>query len=211
MAVLGIKTKIIENNHQRCIELSQKIPYSIVIEGDGSDKEVLLEEGVQLSDAIVTLTGMDEQNIILGLLAKTLGVKKSIAKVNHINATNFIDQLDVDNIIDPKSIAASQIIGYLRSKLSLDEKSSVITLHKIVNEQVEALEFMVNENTKNVGKPLSQIHTKKNILIGGILRNYKLIIPKGQDTLEVGDRVIIIAYDIILNKLNDIFEDGYYE
>ncbi|MCD7808434.1 MAG: Trk system potassium transporter TrkA, partial [Erysipelotrichaceae bacterium] len=83
--------------------------------------------------------------------------------------------------------------------------------HKIVNEQVEALEFMVNENTRNVGKPLCQIHTKKNILIGGILRNYQLIIPKGQDTLEVGDRVIIIAYDIILNKLNDIFEDGYYE
>ncbi|MCD7839589.1 MAG: Trk system potassium transporter TrkA [Erysipelotrichaceae bacterium] len=211
LAVLGIKTKIIENNHQRCIELSQKMPYSVVIEGDGSDKDVLLEEGVQLSDAIVTLTGMDEQNIILGLMAKTLGVKKAIAKVNHISASNFIDQLDVDNIVDPKSIVASQIVGYLRSKFSLDEQSSVVTLHKVVNEQVEALEFVVNENTKHTGIPLSQLHTKKNILIGGILRDYKLLIPKGQDTLEVGDRVIIIAYDIILNKLNDIFEDGYYE
>ena len=136
LSVLGIKTKIIEHNHQRCVELSQKIPYTTIIEADGSNHDILLEEGIQKSDALVSLTGLDEENIILALLGKQLGVKKSIAKVNRMSLGHMLDKMDIDNIVDPKSIIASQIIGYLRAKDNNDESTSVQTLYKIVNDEV---------------------------------------------------------------------------
>lgn len=211
LSVQGIQTKIIESNHQRCVELSQKLPYSVVIEGNGSDEEILLEEGIKKCDALVSLTGFDEENIILALVAKKLGVKKSIAKVNRVSLGTFIDQLNLDNIIDPKSVVASQIIGYLRAKENNDESTSVQTLYKLVNDQVEALEFFVNEKTKYLHEPLMNIKIKKHILIAGILRNNEMIIPKGHDTLEVGDRIIIISSHLSLKNLNDIFEGDLYE
>lgn len=211
LSVLGIKTKIIEHNHQRCVELSQKIPYTTIIEADGSNHDILLEEGIQKSDALVSLTGLDEENIILALLGKQLGVKKSIAKVNRMSLGHMLDKMDIDNIVDPKSIIASQIIGYLRAKDNNDESTSVQTLYKIVNDEVEALEFVVNEKTRYIHKPLKNIHIKNHILIAGILRNNEMIVPKGDDTLEIGDRVIIVTIDSLIKKLNDIFEELIYE
>ncbi len=198
LSVLGIKTKIIEHNHQRCVELSQKIPYTTIIEADGSNHDILLEEGIQKSDALVSLTGLDEENIILALLGKQLGVKKSIAKVNRMSLGHMLDKMDIDNIVDPKSIIASQIIGYLRAKDNNDESTSVQTLYKIVNDEVEALEFVVNEKTRYIHKPLKNIHIKNHILIAGILRNNEMIVPKGDDTLEIGDRVIIVTIDSLI-------------
>lgn len=211
LSVLGIKTKIIEHNHQRCVELSQKIPYTTIIEADGSNHDILLEEGIQKSDALVSLTGLDEENIILALLGKQLGVKKSIAKVNRMSLGHMLDKMDIDNIVDPKSIIASQIIGYLRAKDNNDESTSVQTLYKIVNDEVEALEFVVNEKTRYIHKPLKNIHIKNHILIAGILRNNEMIVPKGDDTLEIGDHVIIVTIDSLIKKLNDIFEELIYE
>lgn len=211
LSVLGIKTKIIEHNHQRCVELSQKIPYTTIIEANGSNHGILLEEGIQKSDALVSLTGLDEENIILALLGKQLGVKKSIAKVNRMSLGHMLDKMDIDNIVDPKSIIASQIIGYLRAKDNNDESTSVQTLYKIVNDEVEVLEFVVNEKTRYIHKPLKNIHIKNHILIAGILRNNEMIVPKGDDTLEIGDHVIIVTIDSLIKKLNDIFEELIYE
>lgn len=211
LSVLGIKTKIFERNHQRCVELSQKLPYTTIIEADGSDHGILLEEGIRQCDALVSLTGLDEENIVLALLAKQLGVKKSIAKVNRMSLGHVLDKMDIDNIVDPKNIIASQIIGYLRAKANNDESTSVQTLYKIVNGEVEALEFLVTENTKYIHKPLKNIHIKNHILIAGILRNNEMIVPKGDDTLEIGDSVIIVTIDSLIKKLNDIFEDFVYE
>lgn len=207
LSVQGIQTKIIENNHQRCIELSQKIPYSIIVEADGSDDDILLEEGLNRSDAFICLTGLDEENVILALVAKQLGVPKSIAKVNRLSLNSVIDKMGIDNIVDPKSIVASQIIGYLRAKANNDDSSSVQTLYKIVNDQVEALEFIVNEKTKNLHKHLMKIHIKDHILIAGILRDNEMIVPKGHDTLEISDRIIIVTERYLIQNLNDIFED----
>lgn len=211
LSILGIQTKIIEQNHQRCIELSQRMPYTTIIEADGSNQDILLEEGVQKSDALVSLTGLDEENIILALLGKQLGVKKSIAKVNRMSLGHMLDKMDIDNIVDPKSIIASQIIGYLRAKANNDESTSVQTLYKIVNDEVEALEFVVNEKTKYIHKTLKNIHIKNHILIAGILRNNEMIVPKGDDTLEIGDRIIIVTIDSLIKNLNDIFEELTYE
>lgn len=211
LSALGIKTKIVERNHQRCLELSQKIPYSVIIEADGSDKDILLEEGIGKSDALVCLTGLDEENIVLALLAKELGVKKTIAKVNRLNLNSVIDKMNIDSIVDPKSIVASQIIGYLRAQSNHDKETSVQTLYKIVNDQVEAVEFIVNDKTKHLNQPLMKIDFKKNILIAGILRNDVMIVPKGHDTLKSGDRIIIVTAHTRLQNLNDIFEDNLYE
>lgn len=211
LSILGIKTKVIERNHQRCVELSQRLPYTTVIEADGSDHDILLEEGIPQCDALVSLTGLDEENIVLALMAKQLYVKKAIAKVNRMSLNHILDKLDIDNIIDPKSIIASQIIGYLRAKDNNDESTSVQTLYKIVNDQVEALEFVVSEKTKHIHQPLKNIHIKNHILIAGILRNNEMIVPKGDDTLEIGDRIIIVTIDSLIKKLNDIFEVSIYE
>lgn len=211
LAVQGIKTKIIEKNRDRCIELSKKLPYSIIIESDGSDENILLEEGIKRSDAFVGLTGLDEENIVLTIIAKQLGVNKSIAKVNRISLNHITDMMGIDSVVDPKSIVASQIVGYLRAKDAPDETTSVQTLYKIVNDQVEALEFIVNEKTKHLKQPLMDIHIKNHILIAGILRGDTMIVPKGQDCFEVGDRIIIVTTHGRLYQLNDIFEDSFYE
>lgn len=211
LSALGIKTKIIERKHDRCLELSQKIPYSVIVEADGSDEDILLEEGISKCDALVSLTGFDEENIILGLLAKQLGVKKAIAKVNRLNLNSIIDSLEVDSIVDPKMIIASQIIGYLRAKANNDESSSVQTLYKIVNDEVEALEFIITDKTKHLHTPLMKLNIRNHTLIAGIFRNNEMIVPKGQDTLEVGDRIIIVTSHSCLNSLNHIFEDDDYE
>lgn len=211
LAVQGIQTKIIEINHNRCVELSRLLPYSIIIEGNGTDEDILLEEGIKKCDALVSLTGLDEENIIMSLVAKKLGVKKAIAKVNHVNLNSIIDDLNLDNIIDPKSIVASQIIGFLRAKAYNDDSSSIQTLYKLVNDQVEALEFIVGEKTKYLHQPLMNMKLKSHTLIAGILRDNQMILPKGHDTLEVNDRVIIVTTHQALKHLNDIFEGDFYE
>ncbi len=203
---IGIKTKIFEKNHEKCVELSQRLPEATIIEADGSDQEVLLEEGIQNCDTLVSLTGRDEENIIMGVVAKQLGVKKAIAKVTNISLAHIVDKMDVDNVVDPKSIVASQILGYIRSKENNDDTTSVQTLHKIVNEQVEALEFIINEKTLNLHMPLKAIPIKKHMLIAGILRNNEMIVPKGDDTLEINDRIIVVTADSKLKNVNDIFE-----
>lgn len=209
LAVHGIKTKIFERNHQRCIELSEKLPYSIIIEGDGSDENILLEEGIKRGDVLVSLTGLDEENIVLALASKQLGIKKSIAKVNRMNLNGVIDQLGIDSIVDPKALVTSQIIRYIRVKENHDRSSSVQTLYKIVNEEVEAVEFVVDEKTKYCDIPFADVNMKKDLLVGGIIRHNQMIIPNGQDALHVGDRIIVIAYHILLKDINDIFEESH--
>ncbi len=209
LAVHGIKTKIFERNHQRCIELSEKLPYSIIIEGDGSDENILLEEGIKRGDVLVSLTGLDEENIVLALASKQLGIKKSIAKVNRMNLNGVIDQLGIDSIVDPKALVTSQIIRYIRVKENHDRSSSVQTLYKIVNEEVEAVEFVVDEKTKYCDIPFADVNMKKDLLVGGIIRHNQMIIPNGQDALHVGDRIIVIAYHIPLKDINDIFEESH--
>lgn len=204
LSVQGIKVKIIEQNHERCLDLAQRFPYATIIEGDGSDEEILLEEGVESTDAFVCLTGLDEENIILSLAVKELGVKKAIAKINRTSLASIVDKIGVDNVVSPKSIVASQIIGYLRAQSNDDENGSVQTLYKIVNDQVEALEFVVTSKFKYVSKRLMDMKLKNNVLVAGISRGNKMIVPKGQDTIELNDHIIIVTKGSNFKNLNDI-------
>lgn len=204
LGVLGIKTKIFEKDRDRCIVLSQKLKYSTIIEADGNRHEILLEEGIEKTNAIITLTGMDEENIVLALLAKRLGVKKAIAKVNHSILSQMQDEMNLDNIIDPKGIIASHILRYVRMKACDD--SNIVNVYKNINEDIETVEFVVNEKSKYVHTPLKKLHIKKQILMAGIVRNDEMIIPKGDTTFEIGDKIVFVTVKSVIKKFNDIFE-----
>lgn len=203
-----IAVKIFEEKLDRCEALAEALPGALIIHGDGTNQELLLEEGLQSVDAFVTLTGMDEENIILSMYAKHKGVKKTITKVNHDSYAQLFANQGVDSIISPKQITANLIVRYVRAMANTGY-GSVQTLHRIVGGKVEALEFEVGENTHHLGDTLAKLKIKPNILIASINRKGKVIIPKGADTLEVGDSIIVVtaAEGHPILDLNDIFKE----
>lgn len=203
----GIRVKIIESEHETCEMLAEKLPNATIIEGNGSDEELLIEEGIETTDAFVCLTGMDEENIILSLLAKELNVKKAIAKVNSSTMVNAVTKLNIDSIVSPKQIIANQIIGYVRANSNEDEAGAVQTMYRLVNDEVEALEFKVGSKTKYIDQALSTLPIKNQVLVAAVFRNNELIVPKGSTKIQLGDHIIIVAKNSKIAHLNDIFED----
>ena len=204
LSTQGIKVKIIEKDKNRCQVLAEKLPYVTIIHGDGSDDELLNEEGIENTDAVLALTGLDEENIILSLSAKSLYHKKTIAKVTRMNYAGLSDVLKVDSIVAPKKIVASQIIRYVRAKMNKDNDSSVKTLYKIVDGEVEAIEFKVTEQFKYLHKTLNEMKIKEHVLVAAIIRENEVIVPKGNTTMELNDYVIIVSRGEIMKSLNDI-------
>lgn len=204
LSTQGIKVKIIEKDKNRCQVLAEKLPYVTIIHGDGSDDELLNEEGIENTDAVLALTGLDEENIVLSLSAKSLYHKKTIAKVTRMNYAGLSDVLKVDSIVAPKKIVASQIIRYVRAKMNKDNDSSVKTLYKIVDGEVEAIEFKVTEQFKYLDKTLNEMKIKEHVLVAAIIRENEVIVPKGNTTMELNDYVIIVSRGEIMKSLNDI-------
>lgn len=204
LSTQGIKVKIIEKDKNRCQVLAEKLPYVTIIHGDGSDDELLNEEGIENTDAVLALTGLDEENIVLSLSAKSLYHKKTIAKVTRMNYAGLSDVLKVDSIVAPKKIVASQIIRYVRAKMNKDNDSSVKTLYKIVDGEVEAIEFKVTEQFKYLHKTLNEMKIKEHVLVASIIRENEVIVPKGNTTMELNDYVIIVSRGEIMKSLNDI-------
>ena len=204
LSTQGIKVKIIEKDKNRCQVLAEKLPYVTIIHGDGSDGELLNEEGIENTDAVLALTGLDEENIVISLSAKILYHKKTIAKVTRMNYAGLSDVLKVDSIVAPKKIVASQIIRYVRSKMNKDNDSSVKTLYKIVDGEVEAIEFKVTEQFKYLHKTLNEMKIKEHVLVAAIIRENEVIVPKGNTTMELNDYVIIVSRGEIMKSLNDI-------
>lgn len=204
LSTQGIKVKIIEKDKNRCQVLAEKLPYVTIIHGDGSDDKLLNEEGIENTDAVLALTGLDEENIVLSLSAKSLYHKKTIAKVTRMNYAGLSDVLKVDSIVAPKKIVASQIIRYVRAKMNKDNDSSVKTLYKIVDGEVEAIEFKVTEQFKYLHKTLNEMKIKEHVLVAAIIRENEVIVPKGNTTMELNDYVIIVSRGEIMKSLNDI-------
>ncbi|MCQ2770239.1 MAG: Trk system potassium transporter TrkA [Clostridia bacterium] len=200
-----IKVKIIESNEERCVELSEKLPKAQVILGNGTDQDLLSEEGFDEYDACVALTGIDEENIIISLCARLRNIKNIIFKVNNTSLLKAINQDNMDNAISPKNVTSNHIVRYVRSKEG-DETSSVQTLYKLVDNKIEAVEFIVRSDSKCVGIPLSQMNLKNGILIACIVRQGKSIIPGGNDTIEVNDNVVVVSNNLFLRKLDEILE-----
>lgn len=199
----GIRVKIVEKDMKRCEQLCDLLPKATVVCGDGTDKELLLEEGLEHCESFAALTNIDEENILLSLYAKKVGKMKLITKINRIAFDEVIRGLDLDTVIHPKDIAAEHIVRYVRSmKNSLG--SDMETLHRIIDNKAEALEFVIRSNSPVTDIPLQSLRIQKGILVACISRRGKVIIPRGSDTMQVGDNVIIITQHKGLNNIEDI-------
>ena len=199
----GIRVKIIEQDLNRCYELSELLPRAMIINGDGSNQQLLLEEGIGQAEAFAALTGFDEENIMLSLYAATVTKAKLVTKINRIAFEDVIQQLNLGSIIYPKMITADTITQYVRA-MQNSMGSNVETLYKIVAGKAEALEFRVGKDAPMIGIPLEKLNFKNNLLIACINRNGKIITPRGKDTIEVGDTVIVVTTHSGLNDLKDI-------
>jgi len=199
----GVDVKIIEKNLDRCEHLGAHLPKSVIINGDGAQQELLLEEGLRTLDAFVALTGMDEQNMIISMFAQMQKVPTVISKINREEMSVMASKLGLDCVITPKDITSNIIVRCARA-LQNSMGSNVETLYKIMDGRAEALEFNVREDFAATGVSLKEMQLKKNILIAGIMRGRKTIIPSGDDAIHIGDRVIVLASGQRLNDLSDI-------
>lgn len=201
----GVSVKIIERDEKTCSELCEAIPKAVIIHGDGAQQELLLEEGLRSLDAFVSLTGMDEENILISIFAAAQKVPKVISKINRDELASLAERLGLDCIVSPKKIISDVLVQYARA-LQNSLGSNIETLYKLMDGKAEALEFNVRADSKLTGIPLKDLNIKPNILIAGILRYRKTIIPAGDDVIMPDDRVIIVAADQRLSDLSDILK-----
>ena len=201
----GNSVKIVEINHEKCVQISEVLPEAVVINGDGASRELLLEEGIDGVDAFVSLTGDDEKNILLSYFALEQNVPKVITKVNRDEYFATAEKLGLETIITPRKSIANIAVRYARA-LKNSMGSKVETLYKLMDEQAEALEFIAAEDCELLGIPFKELRTKSNVLVGGIIRGRRAIIPTGQDCIMAGDRVVVISTGHPLDCLEDIVE-----
>lgn len=200
---LGVDVKIIEKQADRCEFLAEEIPEAVIIHGDGAQQELLLEEGISSMDAFVSLTGMDEENIMLSIFASMQNVSKVVSKINRDELLTMAEKLGVETIVSPSTLTTNIIVRYARA-LENSKGSNVETLYKLMDGKAEALEFNAKADSEATGVLFKNIKLKHNVLIAGITRGRKTIIPSGNDMIMAGDRVIIISAEQRLQDLDDI-------
>lgn len=195
--------KIIDVDRERCQELSMSLEKTTIINGDASDQRLLLEEGIEDVDAVVTLTGIDEENIIISLYASSVSDARIITKINRVTFEDIITSLNVGSVVNPKLITANHITTYVRG-IQNSLGSNVETLYTFAGGKAESLEFRVTKDFKMLGTKLMDLSLKKNLLIACIYRQGKVIVPGGHDCLEAGDTVIVVTTQTGLKDLNDV-------
>ena len=206
LIALGIKVIVFERDAARCKELSDLIPQALIICGDGTDKDMLLEEGVTRVESFVALTNLDEENIMLSMYVKSINPKaKLITKVHRVNYGDIIGSLNIGSIIYPKNITADRIVQFVRG-MSASKDSNIETLYKLNDDRVEALEFIVRKGSPVIGIPLSQLNLKKGILIACINHYGEIISPSGDSIIRDKDSVIVVTMMTGLKDINDILE-----
>lgn len=198
-----MKVKIIEIDRQRCIELSEMLPDTLIINGDGTDQAILESENLSEMDAFIALTGSDEENLISALLAKQCGVIKVIAKITKINNPTVFTVLGVDSIVNPKLITTNYILRYVRG-LNSALGNPAETVYRIINGKAEVLEFTANKTSKLLNVPLKKLKLVDGVIIGAIARKNEIIIPHGDDCIRLGDSVIVIAVDKRIFDLGEV-------
>ncbi len=201
----GISVTIIDIDPKRCDYLSEELPDATIICGDATDKNLLSQEGLEHTHGFAALTGLDEENILLSLYANQVSNARTITKINRLNFTSIINNLDLGSIVYPRIITADSIIKYARST-SYSRNSNVEKLYKLANGRVEALEFIIKEDSTVAGIPLQKLNLRKNTLICSIYRNYRVIIPTGQDMMLSGDSVLVVIYGYRISDIQEILE-----
>mgnify|MGYP000932083607 CR=1 FL=1 len=209
LSEMNMHVTVIDNNPARCQDMSEKIPRALIIQGDGTDSELLAEEGIADMDAFVALTGLDETNIILAMYASQLNHCKVVAKINRKSFADVVTERGlVDSLVSTGAVTTELIVQYVRA-MQNSQATNVRTLHRLVGGKVEALEFGVTADVPFAGVPLRDLNLRKNILVAGIIReNGKTIIPSGNDSFCAGDDVIIVTTNTDLTDLRDIMARG---
>lgn len=201
----GMDVKIIESNGEECEKLSQLLPQATILHGDGTNQRLLLEEGIEHMDAIVSMTGIDEENILISLYAGRTSKAKVITKINRDSYEPIVGSMEIGSVFYPRRICADNVVRYVRAIQASDQYASMETLCKIASGKVEAMEFHVTAASPFCGVPLQELSLKDNLLVACISRAGKIITPRGSDTIEVGDSVIIVTTRVGLRSLDDIF------
>ena len=200
---MGMSVKIIELNEERCEILSEKLPKALIINGDASDQELLYEEGIEDCDAFVSLTSIDEENIVYSMFAATKNVPKIITKVNHINLDGIIEKAKIDTVVVPHKIATNTIVKYVRA-MQYGENSSCESIYKFDDDKFEMVEFKVTNSFKALNTKIKDIDMKDGVLVVAILKGKKIIFPNGYDIIEENDTIVIIDNESNIQELNDI-------
>ena len=201
----GVEVKILELDEKRCEELSVLLPKALILHGDGSDEDLLREEGIESTESFVPLTGLDEENILLTLFARKCSDTKVITKINRSTFSDVLDSLDIGSIVYPRYITAEKILAYIRA-MQNSVGSNIETLYHIFDNRAEALEFKVEKDSPVIGKPIMELKLKDNLLLACLNRNGKVIIPRGQDVICEGDYVVVVTTHTGFTDVSDILK-----
>ena len=202
---VGMRVRIVEQNHAKCLALADKLPDSMILEGDGTDSTVIESEGLLDTDAFIALTNRDEENLLMAMTAQRHGVKKVIAKMSRPNYIDMMRESGVDSIISPKDITANQISAYVRA-MARSQGSAVENLYKLLGGAIEAVEFTATATTKFLDTPLKNLRLKPGMLVAAIAREGKTVIPDGSTSIRAGDKVIVMAKSLFLQDLDEILQ-----
>ena len=201
----GVKVKIIEIDYERCLQLSELLPKALIINGDGCQQKLLNEEVYGKADAVISLLNIDEVNLVISMYAKKLGVPKVIAKIDRIEYMNVFKSFTEESFISPKNLICNDVLRYVRAVGNSGE-GSMLTLYRLIGNQVEAIEFLAGKDTHFLGVPFSKVPMRPNLLIASIRRDDRTIFPTGSDCIQLGDRVLIVTTESgRFYELNDIF------
>ena len=198
--------KIIEVDEAVAKNLAAEFPRAIVVHADGTNPDVLIGEGLERYDAVVALTGVDEENILLSLFAKAHEVGKIVTKVNREQLLKVVTAGPaLETVVTPKVLVVNLMTQIVRAKANA-EGSEVRTFHRIADGKIEVLEFVAAKNTKILGTPLYALDIKNGVILAYMVRGTEVIFPNGMTTIEAGDRVIIATTIPFFDDLDDILE-----
>ena len=202
----NLRVCIVEREKERAEYLAHALPHAHITLGDGSDQEMLKEEGLDHADSMVALTGLDEENIVISMTAQTRGVKKVIAKIKHTRLSDILSKAEIQTVVTPHLIACSHVLRYVRA-MNSSVGSNMEALSTIMDGKAEAMEFKVKPDFPGLNTPLRILRPKRGYLIACIIRNRQIIFPRGEDTIQAGDHVIVVSTQVGLNKLRDIMNN----
>lgn len=200
----GIAVQLIERSLEKCEELAALLPETGIVHGDGSSQGLLESEGLGECDALVTLTGLDELNMVVSIYGSSRGVPQIITKLGRMENSSMIDSLALGSVIRPKELCSNTIVRYVRAMQN--QTGAAVSVHTIADGQAEAVEFVVDETTLHCGKPLKQIKLRSNVLLVSITREGETVIPNGDSVFCQGDTIVVVTSGRgVLRQLNDIF------
>ncbi len=206
---MKMKVKMIEKDEQRCSDLSSLLPQSVeIINGNCIDSELLSDEGIENTDALIALTGSDELNVVVSMFAHSKGVGRVISKITKISNFDMLEPAGIDSIISPRLLTSDRVLRYVRGVANSQKGNrttgNIKTLYKMCDNRAEALEFDVTSDFEHCKVPLKDLKLRKNVLIASIVRKDNVIVPNGQTTIEIGDSIIVVTTDEQLCNINDI-------